>query len=151
MLVTDQPEEGTMLALKRREYDMDCYHCTMRTRVREKQSTSGPDSGSGTSSSINTGSVRSRRRVSHRSTYDELPVHRHCQRDVVKTVRYQLDLALHNTNRHLPHSQLLSACRHIIAHSAHDLPPPLQTSLDFVPAHETCIESFLLTNCMCGI
>lgn len=37
MFVADQPEERTVIALKRNDSDMDCSHCTLQSRIRNVQ------------------------------------------------------------------------------------------------------------------
>lgn len=125
MVVADQPEERSLLALKRRDSDMECSHCTLRTRLREEQSCSGTLSAPSSSSDNESSHTPRRRVMSRRNTDGDLSSVRLPERDPIRTVRHQLDITIHNKTRHLPPSELLRARRHLIEHSAHELPPVL--------------------------
>lgn len=106
---------------------MDCSHCTLPKRVRGTQSRTGPTSTTSSSSDNDAMSTpqEALRQVSQRNTHGQLSMVRLPERDPITTVRFQLLLAVHNTKRNLRPLEVLTARRHLIRYSSHDLPPCL--------------------------
>lgn len=133
MVLPDQPEERTLLTLKRRYSDMDCIHYILRTRLRENMATPSRKPCRRRSpawSSTDHESPSTRRVTSIRNTASQVTMAPHPKRDPFFTVRHQLSVARHNLERNMDNVQLSIYRRHLIGYSAHDflLCPHLQVS-----------------------
>lgn len=130
----DQPEERTILCLKRRDYFMHCSHCTLLTRVYAStvQSSNGPyreQSVPSTASAQLTSNgdanpVRITRRIAPNNSV-QLSDGSHPQRDVCVTLRHQLILAKQNQSRRLDTYSISHYILFAISNRAHDFPPAL--------------------------
>lgn len=120
MFVADQPEDRTVLALKRRDSDMDFTHYILQSIIRNVQDL--PQRLPLSSSSDDDTTRTTRRRVSIRNQTGHLCLVRHRQRDPTVTVRYKLRAAIHNIHRTIPSSEL-DVKHHLIAYVDHEFPP----------------------------
>lgn len=145
MLIADQPEERTLMSLKRRYSDMDCSHCMLRPRIRSygpllsyvRQEWSISVASSDGTSSNDAERPRVTRGTSHRNIVGQLCPTRHKERDVITTITHQLNFATHMTRRHLSHVDVSKARLYLVSHSAHDFPSFLScfAGLDSTPCN----------------
>lgn len=120
MIVADQPEERTLLCLKRRDSDMDCTHCVLPSRIRSMASRHRSTVSSSDDDSVSP----SRRRTSIRNGMAHTSIRSYPERNPVATVHHQLLLAQHRRDGTDVSSALLAEARqHTISHSAHEYPP----------------------------
>lgn len=110
-----------MLSLKRLDNDIYCSHCTLRSRIRQEETT--PRSPSMSISYSEPDRSLQRRRLSLRNNYGQLSLSLCVTRARTVTVRKQLSAALHDIHLHMSNTELSSTLRHLIRHNAHDFPP----------------------------
>ena len=122
MFVCDQPEERTILCLKRRDSCMDCTHCVLPTKL---QGCSQTLQYSSDAASSDEDAPRTARRQSIRNSAGERSTRSFPKRSPSKTVGCQLSLGVHATCRHLDAREVKAARDHLINHSAHEYPPAL--------------------------
>lgn len=142
MFVADQPEEWTILALKRRYYHIDFTDCILQSRIRNLQDR---PQRLPLSSSSDHGSTRpTRRRVSIRNQTGQLCPVLYRQRDPTVAVHYQLRASIHNIHRTIPSPELADVKHHLISYNSHEIPPALSSfaSLGYHPCNLYGIFSF---------
>lgn len=122
MLVDDQPEERTLLSLKRRDSDMDCTHCMLRSRIGGTQHRHQTQV---VSSSSDEHVTAPRRHCSVCNTVGKLSFIRTCERATCGTVHHQLFVSLHSFHRHLEANQFADVRCHLVGHSAQYFPSAL--------------------------
>lgn len=86
LVIADKSEERTLHCLKRRDYDMDCTHCVVQSRLRSQSSRTGTSS---VCWSDEDGASPSSRRPSSRNNTAQLQHHFYPVRDPSQTVPHQ--------------------------------------------------------------
>lgn len=127
MYIADQPEERSMLSLKRQGSEMDCTHCSLPSQFpssAQHQLSDQPIAATDTDTDEDAPSSH-RRRSSRKNTNMELSRTCHPRRSVSRTVRYQLSIAQHNRTQNLDSATLSARRRYLMEHSAHEYPPSL--------------------------
>lgn len=121
---------------------MDCTHCVLQSLLRKTTPTrSSPQVSSSSDKDI----IRPKRCcTSLRNTVVRLYLTRHTWREPTGTVRHQVLASLHYIHHHLDSVQLALSEKHLISHSAHDLPPALSafSGLGSTPCNLYRIISF---------
>lgn len=151
MLVADQPEEHTLVFLKRCDSDMDCTYFVLRSTLRtdhlqlqaQLQANSSDDDAT----------RPTRRRASLQNTSAHLALSDGPKRDPTITVRHQLSVFLHNSHRHLNNARQEKARPHLISDSSPvpSPPPPPPPIFRVLPDKDQrsalCTVSCHSTNC----
>lgn len=125
MIIAGQPQERTLMSVKRRDSDMYCSHCVLQSPL---SSTLSQCHSSGISSSSDDGSVgapTSSRRLSVRNAAGQLSHTPYSHRYPSVTFRYQLSVSLHGRQCYLSSSYVAEYRRNLVSQSGHDFPRAL--------------------------
>lgn len=126
MIIANQPEEQTLLCLKRRNSFMDCSLCTLPSIVKSQTTPRSistvhlPSSAATTPDEDDLSMTRSRRTCPNTSAH--LYPASHSQRDVTETLSHQLRLATQNRTTSTDIASIAVSRRFLIACNAHDIP-----------------------------
>lgn len=123
LFISDQPEQRTLMYLKRRDSDVEFTHCVIPSRLGSAQTQRSAHSLPSSSDEDNT--ARNTRRASVRNIQAQLYLIRFSDRDRSYIVRHKLQYSLHNIHRNMNSVHLAQSRRHIITHSFHNFPPAL--------------------------
>lgn len=125
--LADQPEDRTVLFIKRTYSYMECTNCAMTTYLSADNMHLQNMPSSSEDDNTNTNQVQLTRRHRHSvlNTVYQLSRGRFCQLDVSATPFNQLTIANHKLHLHLKPSQLSNVRNFLLVQRAHTLPPAL--------------------------
>lgn len=126
MFIGDQPEERTVLCLKRRDYNMDCMHCQLPRRLKtQSQPTQSLPVLSDDDRDNDVAPPPRNFPISITNSVAQLSSVKQPERDPSHTFLNHLNIGKQTQSRYMSSAQLSTTRYHLITQSAHELLPSL--------------------------